>query len=362
MNGNYFILLWFGLIFIFMKFVNVYRTETVLGHQKSLPRIEFALIVILPLIFIAGFRDFHFADTSFYAPAFKEMPSSLAEIPAYIAKVQKDKGFSVFSCLLKLVIGNRPRLYLFIISAIHGGVLFYVFRRFSSDYLLSVFLFVASTDFISWMNNGIRQFMAVALIFASTELMLRKKYIPVIAIILLASLFHSSALIMLPIIFIMQGKAWNIKTIMFIITSLLVLLSVDRFTDILEELLTDTQYTNVVSDWETWEDDGTNILRVLVYSVPAILSFIGRKYIAAADDEIINMATNASIISAGIYIISSATSGIFIGRLPIYVSLYSYILLPWEIKNFFTEESQRIVYIAVILCYLVFYFYALSAW
>ncbi len=84
---------------------------------------------------------------------------------------------------------------------------------------------------------------------------------------------------MLPIAFIVQGKAWNGKTILFIVLSVAAVFFVDKFTNILENMLSDTQYQNVVSDWQSWNDDGTNFLRVLVYSVPAILAFIGRKRI-----------------------------------------------------------------------------------
>ena len=84
---------------------------------------------------------------------------------------------------------------------------------------------------------------------------------------------------------------------------------------------------NVVSDWQSLNDDGTNIIRVLVYSIPAILSFIGRKWLNAENNQCINLCTNMSIISAAIYMVSAGTSGVFLGRLPIFTSLYSYILL-----------------------------------
>ena len=125
--------------------------------------------------------------------------------------------------------------------------------------------------------NGIRQFTAVTIIFAATPLILRKKYVPLILIILLAATIHASALLMLPVVFIVQGKAWNKKTIIFIIASMIALVFVDQFTNVLDNLLTDTQYTNVVSDWQSWNDNGTNAIRVLVYSLPAILSLIGKK-------------------------------------------------------------------------------------
>ena len=177
--------------------------------------------------------------------------------------------------------------------------------------------------------------------------------------ILIASLFHQSALLVLPFVFIVQGKAWNKKTLFFIIAVVVAVVFADRFTDILDNMLAETQYQNVVSDWEQFQDDGTNILRVLVYSVPAILSLIGLKYIRQENSALINICTNMSIASAGLYVISMFTSGIFIGRLPIYFSLYNYILLPWEINRIFTKQSARIIYIIMVIAYLGFYLYSL---
>ena len=130
---------------------------------------------------------------------------------------------------------------------------------------------------------------------------------------------HLSALLMLPCIFIAQGKPWNKKTILYLMVVGLIILFVDRFTDILETLFANTQYDDVTQQFA--QDDGTNLLRVLVYSIPPIAALIGRKQIEKVDSPVINLCINMSIISMGIYIVSMFTSGIYVGRLPIYFSL-----------------------------------------
>ena len=223
--------------------------------------------------------------------------------------------------------------------------------------MLSFFLFIVSTDYVSWMFNGIRQFTAVSITLLAFEYILNKNYVKAIVIILIASLFHQSALLVIPFIFIVQGKAWNARTLLFIFMAIVIVTSVEQFTDVLDSMLQETQYENVVSDWTEGGDDGTNVIRVLVYAVPTIISLIGFRYIKAADNKVINICTNMSIASAGFYFISMFTSGIFIGRLPIYFSLYNYILLPWEIDNMFEEYSARIVYAAMMIAYLGFYIF-----
>ena len=109
--------------------------------------------------------------------------------------------------------------------------------------------------------------------------------------------------------------------------------------------------------FKEFKDDGTNPLRVLLYSIPAILAFMGRDRIRKENDSLINLCTNMSIVTMGLYVVSMFTSGIFLGRLPIYASLYSYILLPWEIRHLFALQSRRIVLLGLLGMYLLFYYY-----
>lgn len=355
-NQYILILVWIGFVALLANQFGFKREEVVCGErvQRFMP--WFAFFSFAPVIWMAGNRGW-IGDTVAYARDFWGMPESFIELPAYILTRTKDTGFYLFSAIIKLLTGNDKTIYFTILAMIQGIVIITIFRKYSRLYILSVFLFIASSDYISWMYNGLRQFMAVTIIFSATSLMLKKKYVPLLIVILLASTMHQSALIMIPLVLIAQGEAWNKKTIFFMAVALVAITFVGEFTTFLDTALEDTQYTNVVSDYTSWEDNGTNPLRVAVYSVPAILAFVKRKLVQEYNNPVINLCTNMSIVSMGFYIISMFTSGIFIGRLPIYASLYGYILLPWEIENLFTRESKKVVYTGLIGGYLVFYYY-----
>lgn len=320
MSNYYLILLWIGITYLLTNAIPVQKIEYVCGKRVRRYSFIWAFLIFLPVILWSGYRG-NVGDTYTYTRMFGKLPNSVNEIAQYMDQITKDKGFYFCSALIKCLITDNVNIYFIIIAIVHAIPLILIYRRYSTNYIVSFFLFIASTDYISWMFNGIRQFVAVAITFACFGCILKKKYVPAIIIILFAAIFHGSALLMLPFIFIAQGKAWNKKTIMFILAVIVAVSFVDRFTNILETLLVETQYENVVSDWKNWNDDGTNVLRVLVYSVPAIISFMGYRFIGRVNDPIINLCTNMSIISAGFYIISMFTSGIFIGRLPIYFSL-----------------------------------------
>ena len=355
MTGYVLILVWVAFVALVNASGILNRTEMVCGQQVRRMRPFYAVIVFLPLVIWAGFRGDVF-DTVGYKMAFQKMPSTLAAIPAYMTEVTKDRGFSLFSVLWKCIFGDNVEVYFLIIAAIQAYFLIKVYRKYSPHYMLTFFLFIASTDYIAWMFNGMRQFLAVTIVFGCFEWILKKKYVPAIIVILLASQIHGSALLMIPFLFIAQGEAWNTKTLMFLVATVLAVAFAGNLTNLLDTALIDTQYKTVVSDWQAWEDDGTNVLRVLVYSVPALLSWFGRRRIKRIKEPVINLCTNMSIVSAGLYLMSMFTSGVFIGRLPIYFSLYSYILLPWEIDNLFSKRMGKMIFLAMMIGYLLFYY------
>ena len=253
-------------------------------------------------------------------------------------------------------------LFFLLLAAFHLLMIMWMCRKYSEDYWFSIFLFVASTDYLSWTFNGIRQFTAVVIVYAATPFILKKKYIPSILLVLLASTMHQSALLMIPIVLMIQGKAWNKKTVFCIFASLAVLLFIDQFTNIMDSMLTETQYKNVVGDYQlTMMDQSTSCFRVF-YSGNFIIDWI--KQIRAENDPIINIAAGAGAAACGLYIISAVTSGLFLGRLPIYVSVWSQcILLPWEIKHIFTERSARLMKTIAVICYCFFFYYQMHfAW
>lgn len=339
------------------------RQEIVLGKTEIRWTPFAAFCSMVPYIIWAGFRNYGFGDTAVYLRIFREIPASLGEIPMYIAIHTKDKGFSVLMISIKSIIGDNVTIFFLLIALLQIGCLVFFFRKYSSGYWLNIFMFVISTDYLSWMFNGIRQFLAVAITLCTFGFVLKKKYIQAIIIILIAATVHGTALIMIPIIFVVQGKAWNKKTLLMLGVIMAAILFVGRFTSVLDTILVETQYSDLVTN-EIWTtDDGTNIFRVLFYSIPAILSLIGRKYVYEANDSVINISVNFAAITCFIYFLSKFTSGIYVGRLPIFTTLQGYICVPWLINHMFPVKSARMVKVCFGIVYIAFFYYQMHfAW
>lgn len=202
MDKNYILIIgWVAVMAMLSVLTAVKRVETVCGKKEYRWRPVWAVVTFLPLIIWCGYRG-NIGDTWAYKKSFSEMPVSLGGIASYMATVKKDKGFYFVSAVIKCIVGNHVNIYFIVLAAIQAGVLIYVYRKYSSRYLVSFFLFIASTDYISWLFNGIRQFLAVTITFIGIKFILDKKYAKAIILILIASLMHQSALLVIGLIFI----------------------------------------------------------------------------------------------------------------------------------------------------------------
>ena len=296
----------FPLIFDMMPKNTIYIN----GRQEKRWFLSMAMLVALPYILWAGFR-YNLGDTGAYIFNFNAAPSSLSMLRLILSNESKDPGFTILMTLCKhLGLVNYWEFFL-VIAFVQMLCIVFIFQKYSSNYWISLFLFIASRDYMSWMHNGMRQFLAVCLIFAAFDLLVKKRYILFGLVVVFASTMHGSALLMIPLAYIMQGQAFNKKTLMCITGTILILPFIDRLLPLMDSMLADTQYSDMMTN-DIWaNDDGTNPIRVLVYSVPTIIALFGRRYIQHADDPVMNMCANASVITTSLYIISAVTSGIY---------------------------------------------------
>lgn len=333
------------------------QEEYVLGKRVERWNWFPALAMIIPFVIWAGFRK-GFGDTEQYRSTFLGMPSNLSQIASYMSGVTKGYGFRLIELLFKCLISHSDTALFLCIAAIQILCLVHVYRKYSINYWLSFFLFVASTDYMTWMHNGIRQFLAASILFLCVPMIVQKRYLSAVIITLLVSQIHVSALIFLPFVFIVNGRAWNLRTLMFIVAMVVAVLFVDRVTGFLEMAMVDTVYEGDIEILRT--NGGTNILRVLFYSVPAFMCWFFRPYLDRANDPLINVCANLSIVSAGFYVFSFFTSGILMGAIPIYFSLANYILIPWLIAEVFDSASALLVQLGFVGVYSFFFYYQMG--
>lgn len=317
-----------------------------------------AFVTFSVIIFFAGMRT-EVADTAAYIKMFDEYPLLSQARDVIFDKSARDPGFRFLSILLKTFISNNYSVWLFIIAIISGICIMIPLYKNSGNFALSAFLFMVSCQFF-WMFNGMRQFLVASIMFACTGLILKSKTLLYIIIVCILSTIHQSVLILIPMYFIAKGEPWSKRTIFFIMLVILAVVFADKFTGALTDVVENTNYATSVNEFKE-VDDGTNIIRILVESIPIILAFLYRDNIKDKLTPVIKISINMSLIASGLYVISKiARSGILLGRLPVYFSLYNLILLPWLIKNIFEKRERDLIYYIMVICYLIFFYYQMN--
>lgn len=360
MANNWAFIIWIGITGLLCNALGSKRQELVNGKSEARTTWFWAVVIFLPVALGAALRTTAEGDTGTYKLMFDSCPENLSEALPYVFAAERDSGYALWEVVFKSVFGDHFQLFIGINAIFCAILLVSIYRKYSSSYAISMFLFVAGFDYFQWMFNGMRQFMAVCIVLTCMEDIINKRYKRIIIPFVIAASLHMSVLIILPCLFFVQGRALNKRMLLFVAGVIFVgavLGKTGQLNELIAQLMQSTQYDSVLDEFYMTMDSGTNALRVLVYMVPTILALIGLLYIRQADDPVMNFCTNMSVVSSGIYIVSMFTSAIMIGRLPIYFSIYNYILLPWEINAIFEKRSAKLVTAALVLCYLVYNYY-----
>ena len=168
---------------------------------------------------------------------------------------------------------------------------------------------------------------------------------------LLASTFHGTAIIMIPIYFIAQWKPFSLQSIAASVAIAVAGINIGRF----EFLFDNTQYEGYLDT--ILETSGMNVIRFLVAAVPVVIAVAGRKIIKAEYNRLINICVNMSCFYIAVQFSALFVGANYIGRIATYFNVYNLILLPWMIKNCFTKDSEEFVKLACLICYFIYFYY-----
>lgn len=337
--------LWANLVIVFLlSFFSRYFSNALIlnGSMLSVKPNKFLTFgIISSFILVSGLRN-NIGDTPFYMHTFK-----INEFTWEYVKTQDDMGFAILQMILKSY-SDDPQILIFTTAFITNLLIIIGFYKYSRLFELSVYVYVTGGLFLVTMN-GIRQCLAAAIIFSATKYLIEGNWLRYILAVTFASFFHQSALILIPIYFLVRFRAWTKATIVLLLSASLIVLGFNQFSTVLFSVIQDSQY----GVYSQFNEGGANIIRVIVFSIPLIIAFFGReklREIYPESDVIVNMA----IIGLTFMIISTA-NWIF-ARFNIYFELYQIILISWIVKVF-REKDQKLVYYVMLLCYLAYFIF-----
>lgn len=338
-------ILWINLAIVFiLSFFSRYFAAPSTGMYTSVPIKPNKLLVLgvlLSLALVSGLRS-NIGDTFFYKHIYETNTFTWEYIQS-----QKDMGFAILQRILKNY-SNNPQILIFTTAIITNILIIAVLYHYSRMIELSTYVYITGGLYLISMN-GMRQCLAAAIVFAATKFLIEGSLIRYILVVLFASTFHESALVLIPIYFLVRFKAWSKATFILLLFSIVIVIGFDKFSSVLFSALKDTQYGH----YQNFNEGGASTMRVAVTGVPLIIAYFGReklRKICPESDFIVNM----SVIGI-VFMIVSTQNWIF-ARFSIYFSLYQLILISWIIK-LFSEKDQRVIYYGLLICYFLYYYY-----
>lgn len=256
-------------------------------------------------------------------------------------------------------ITDKPQLYIYIFAVIACVPAIYIIYKYSVAYELSIFLFVA-TSYYTFSFNGMWQYAAAGLLLLGTKYLFSEEktaWFKYALVVLIAYMFHSTAIIMLPIFFVVRRKSWSFTTIAIIFASILGALLFDAVLPGFLGVLSSQDSYRIYSEsgWFTsGNEQGSNFIRVFVVAVPIFIAYVSQdrlKHLGKKGDILVNLA----VVNFSFYLVS-LYNWIF-ARFAVYTSIYYIILLTWLIMNSFTRKDKKIVYLACILLYAGYFWF-----
>ncbi|MGO4897233.1 EpsG family protein [Clostridium perfringens] len=302
----------------------------------------FCLILIaIILIAVSGLRN-NIGDTSAYKHSYEILVQNINSV-----NLSKDTGFTLLSLILTKI-SSDPQILIFTVALITNLLNVISFSKYGICPELQIYLYITSGYYLVTMS-GIRQCLAASLIFICTRFLIKGKFKLYFISILLISTIHASALVMIPIYFVIRQKAWSKKMLYFILLSIIGVMLYSFLEPLLFSLLDNTQY----GQYSNFNEGGSSFIRTIVNLVPVILAYLKRDQLSKVWSES-NIFVNMSVINS-IFVAFGMYNWIF-NRFTVYFQLYNFVLIPYMITKCFSKKEKRLLYLSVLVFYFIFFY------
>lgn len=175
----------------------------------------FVMMAALLLIFISAFRGDFSADYNGYVDMFNRFQwISFDEIIKRGVFEYPEKGYLLFQYVINLIFHDP--FYIFLVSSIIIVINnLYFYKRYTSEILLALMLFVEGGIYYPSFNL-VRQFLAAGVLLLGSKFLFERKFLPYAIIVVLAFFVHASAVIMIPFYFFSSLKVGKKNMVLYI--------------------------------------------------------------------------------------------------------------------------------------------------
>lgn len=228
-----------------------------------------------------------------------------------------------------------------------------LFKRFSVSPLFSLLIFFSVGTYVMYMA-ALKQCFAMFFLLLSIPYAEEKKYVRFYVLVAIAILFLTHAF-MFAIVPLLLEKPWGKVTWALLGATIFAMLTYDYTLGAFMEYA--QSIGALVDEGELFDGHSINVLRVLVYWIPALLALIFRRRLFTDSTKEENLFVNMSIVSAFILTLGLVQAANLFARMAGYFEIATAIALPWIIKKLFTKQSARLVTILACILYFGYFMF-----
>lgn len=244
-------------------------------------------------------------------------------------------------------------IYFFFPAFLSSFAVVKLFKRYSVNPAFSLLIFFSIGTYVMYIA-ALKQCFAMFFLLLALPYAIDRKYVRFYLLVFVAMLFHTHAF-MFAIVPLLFGKPWGKTSIGFLLAAIFAMATYDATLGAFMEYA--QSIGALVAEIEVFDNNPINILRVIVYWVPALLALAFRKRLFSNSTRTENLFVNMSMVSAFILMIGLIQAANLFARMAAYFEIATAISLPWMIKKLFTKRSAQFITICAAALYFGYFLY-----
>ena len=353
------VLLYWGCVFLMYLSQVYYPVETQLqGHQSGryhFMRKKSDIFVIIVIFWLSAFSFLRtsYNDTANYIGTFNSAQTVAEGIANGTFTDWTGNPWSMLYRSLMRELTDNYHIYFLIPAVLSSFAAVKLFKRYSVNPAFSLLIFFSLGTYIMYMA-ALKQCLAMFFLLLALPYALDKKYIRFYLLVFVAILFHTHAF-MFAIVPLLLEKPWGKVTWALLGATILAMLTYDYTLGAFMEYA--QSIGALVDEGELFDGHSINVLRVLVYWIPALLALIFRRRLFTDSTKEENLFVNMSIVSAFILTLGLVQAANLFARMAGYFEIATAVALPWIIKKLFTKQSAQLVTILAGILYFGYFMF-----
>lgn len=253
-------------------------------------------------------------------------------------------GFKYYNKIISLIFNNYS-FYLAITAIVSIAGVYYYIKTNSKNYIYSIFIFI-TFNYYAFLFGLLRQAIAISILMFSIKYIKERKLIKFLLLVILASLFHKTALIFLPLYFISKLKI-NKKILIIWLVLILLLLVFGRY-------IVDFIFAYIYQPSRLEEAQGQGISMLLLLTGISLFTFYKQKELLE-QDKYNQIHINSLFIATLIQCIAISFS--LAHRTVMYYMISLMILIPNIIETYKDKEFKLCITSMMYIALTLYYFY-----